>query len=134
VFVTDTMLGKALVEKVPKYVKKYVDFFSELCCQDHSFKRYLPSALAAAIVVAARRALNVKPMWTPELETLLRMDKTRVQPILMHVWTYYRESFPAECSAADRHFGDHISVLTDRAMAVKVGKVGKGPGMAPHHG
>jgi Cyclin, C-terminal domain len=61
-----------LVNKVTRYMKKYVEFFANLCQQDYSFQRYLPSTIAAASVLAARRALCVQPLWRPELETLSR--------------------------------------------------------------
>jgi hypothetical protein len=59
VFTNDTIAGRPLVPKVPRYVVKYTNFFTDMCQQDYSFARYPPSLLAAAIVVASRRALNI---------------------------------------------------------------------------
>ena len=95
-FHADRMMGRKLVSRVPKYLRKYVDFFADLCAQgvyrekklslsvvqqhgdtwekgvsfglreyvlsflaDYSFQQFRPSLLAAAIVVASRRALNI---------------------------------------------------------------------------
>ncbi len=46
VFEDDTRHGRPLVEKVPKYIKKYVDFFAEICMQEYAFQAYTPSVLA----------------------------------------------------------------------------------------
>lgn len=47
------------------YMKKYVDFFANLCQQDYQFQRYRPSHIAAAAILAARRALCI--MWVPSV-------------------------------------------------------------------
>ena len=41
-------------------MKKYVDFFANLCQQDYQFQSYRPSHIAAASILAARRALCIK--------------------------------------------------------------------------
>ena len=50
---------RPLISKVPRYFKKYMDFFADLCQQEFAFLQYPPSLLAAAIVAASRRALRV---------------------------------------------------------------------------
>lgn len=93
-FVDDTWQGRALIEKIPKYIKKYADFFCNLTLQDYSFQQYLPSQLAAAILMASRVALNVEPRWRPELISLTSYEEAVVTPIFDHVWKYYCEQFP----------------------------------------
>ena len=56
----DTCQGRRLVDKVVTYMNKYVDFFANLCQQDYQFQRYKPSHIAAAAILAARRALCIK--------------------------------------------------------------------------
>ena len=53
------MAERPLISKVPRYVKKYMDFFCDLAQQEFAFQKYTPSVLAAAVVVASRRALRV---------------------------------------------------------------------------
>ena len=48
-------------------MKKYGDFFADLCLQEYSFQQYPSSLLAAAVVMASRRALAIVPYWCPEL-------------------------------------------------------------------
>lgn len=67
IFSNDTVGGSPSASKVQRYVHKYADFFADLCCQDYSFQRHKPTRLAAAIVVAIRRALGVKPLFNTAL-------------------------------------------------------------------
>lgn len=90
-----------MISKVPKYLRKYVDFFADLCLQDYSFQQYPPSILAAGIVAASRRALNVRPVWCPALSELVRYTEDEVADCFRHIWGYYVESFPVEAAAAD---------------------------------
>ena len=58
-FHSDRMGERPLIAKVPRYFKKYMDFFVDLCQQEFAFQQYSPSMLAAAIVAASRRALRI---------------------------------------------------------------------------
>eukprot|EP00937_MAST-01D_sp_MAST-1D-sp2_P001889 g1889.t1 len=59
VYEDDSFQGRPMIEKVPRYVQKYAEFFADLCLQDYNFQRYAPSLLAAAIVTASRKALHI---------------------------------------------------------------------------
>lgn len=61
-----------------RYVKKYSDFFSELCLQEYGFCAYLPSLLAAAVIAAARRAVKIDPIWNAELTTLTGVNEQQI--------------------------------------------------------
>ncbi|CAN0393523.1 unnamed protein product, partial [Discosporangium mesarthrocarpum] len=56
----DRCQGRKLVDKVVRYMNKYVEFFANLCQQHYRFQHYLPSHLAAVAVLAARRALCIR--------------------------------------------------------------------------
>jgi hypothetical protein len=101
VFSTDTMDGRPLIPKVARYMVKYMNFFSDLTLQSHDFCSYKPSVLAAAIVVASRRALNVMPIWNSALAETLVYSLPDITPCLTHVWTYYHKAFPVEAAQAD---------------------------------
>ncbi len=94
IFQDDTWQDRALIEKIPKYVKKYADFFCNLTLQEYSFQQYLPSELAAAILLASRVALQLQPRWRPELTRLTGYDETDIIHVFNHVWRYYEEQFP----------------------------------------
>jgi hypothetical protein len=93
-FVDDTWQGRCLIPKIPKYIKKYAEFFCNLTLQDYAFQQYLPSQLAAASILAARVALQVEPRWRPELERMTGYQESDISDIFHHVWTYYEEQFP----------------------------------------
>jgi len=93
-FEDDTWQGRALIDKIPKYVKKYAEFFCNLTLQEYSFQQYLPTHLAAAIILASRVSLQITPQWRPELQLLTGYSEDEIKGAFKHVWTYYEEQFP----------------------------------------
>lgn len=94
----DTWQGRGLIEKIPKYVKKYAEFFCNLTLQDYEFQQYLPTLLAAAILLASREALQLEPRWRPELVNLTGYEEKEIVEVFHHVWAYYEEQFPGHGS------------------------------------
>jgi hypothetical protein len=93
-FQDDTWQDRALIEKIPKYIKKYSDFFCNPTLQEYAFQQYLPSELAAAILLASRVALQLQPRWRPELTRLTSYEEADIVDCFNHVWSYYEEQFP----------------------------------------
>jgi hypothetical protein len=94
VFDDDLWQGRELIDKIPKYIKKYVEFFCNLCLQDYQFQQYLPTKLAAAVVLASRVALHIEPYWRTELVQLTGYEEAEIHDIYQHVFHYYEENFP----------------------------------------
>ena len=101
-FEADTMHGRPLAQKVPKYMKRYVEFFADLCLQDYAFQRFSPSMMAAAIVMASRKALGIQPLWREELSQNTRYIKNDINPCFKAVWGCYRFNFPNASDAASK--------------------------------
>lgn len=99
-FENDSWQGRNLIEKIPKYVKKYSDFFCNLTLQQYAFQKYLPSHLAAAIILASRVALQLEPRWKPELVALTGHAEHELIEVFHHIWSYYEEQFPGHGSRA----------------------------------
>jgi len=97
-FVDDTWQGRPLIEKIPRYVKKYAEFFCNLALQEYAFQQYLPTQLAAAVLLASRVALQLEPRWRPELAKLTGHEEKEITTIFQHVWSYYEEQFPGHGS------------------------------------
>jgi Cyclin, N-terminal domain/Cyclin, C-terminal domain len=97
-FEDDLWQRRTLIPKIPKYMKKYAEFFCNLTLQDYSFQQYLPTHLAAAIILASRVALQLEPRWRPELVRLTGFDEDEIVDIFLHVWGYYEEQFPGHGS------------------------------------
>jgi len=93
-FPTDQCQGRVLISKVIRYMKKYVEFFANLCQQDYSFQRHLPSTIAASSILAARRALCIQPLWRNELETLTQCSANDINECATEVWSFYESMFP----------------------------------------
>lgn len=97
-FEDDKWQGRGLIEKIPKYMKKYSEFFCNLTLQEYSFQQYLPTHLGAAILLASRVALQLEPRWRPELVRLTGYDECELTDAFQHVWSYYEEQFPGHGS------------------------------------
>jgi hypothetical protein len=80
--------------KVCDSVRKFTDFFCNLCLQQYSFQQYLPTQLAAAILMASRAAVQVEPHWRPELTLLSGYEEWELEDCFLHVWNYYSSEFP----------------------------------------
>lgn len=98
IFKDDLWQGRPLIEKIPKYMKKYSEFFCNLTLQEYSFQQYLPSLLAAAILMASRVCINVHPKWRDELTLLTGYDESQILHVFDHVWKYFEEQFPGHGS------------------------------------
>jgi hypothetical protein len=99
-FCDDFWQGRSLIEKIPRYVKKYADFFCNLTLQEYAFQQYLPTQLAAAVILGSRVALQIEPRWRPELSRLTGYDEVEILDVFHHVWSYYEEQFPGHGSRA----------------------------------
>jgi len=97
-YTDDTWQGHEIIEKIPKYIKKYAEFFCNLTLQEYTFQQYLPSHLAAAILLASRVALQVYPRWRSELVRLTGYEECDIIGVFNHVWSYYEEQFPGHGS------------------------------------
>jgi len=85
-------------QRVGKSLRKFASFFSNICLQESTFQQYYPTHLAAAILMACRFAVKVKPCWRPELTKLTGYEKKDVQFLFGHVWHLYATKFPQEVS------------------------------------
>ena len=113
-FEADTMQGRSLAQKVPKYMKRYIEFFADLCLQDYAFQRFSPSMMAAAIVMASRKALGIRPLWRDELSTNTQYKKNDINPCFKAVWSCYRFNFPnAPCASNGTENQDHSPTSVD---------------------
>lgn len=111
VFEDDQWQARPIIEKIPKYVRKYAEFFCNLTLQEYSFQQYLPTHLAAAILMASRVALNLFPRWRPELASLTGYEEDEIADVFQHVWAYYEEQFPGHGSRSN----SPTSVLNENA-------------------
>ncbi|CAH0477246.1 unnamed protein product [Peronospora belbahrii] len=92
-FANDRLLGSELVDEAHEYYCKYAEFFVDLVLQEYALQVYRPSVVAAAILVASRKALDVTPLWRDELSVLTGYDENQVTPCFKAVWEHFEATF-----------------------------------------
>ncbi len=98
IFDGDLCQGRRVEGRVFKYVKKYVNFFANLSQQDHSFLKYLPSILAAGVIMATRQVLCIFPLWREELVYLTGYSENDIVECKNELWGCYVCMFPNHCA------------------------------------
>jgi hypothetical protein len=83
---------------------KYLDFFADLCCQDYDFEQFRPSSVAGGIVLAARRALGVRDVWTPRLAEVMHAPVSEMSAVFFRVWSNYVAQFGEAAADIDRRY------------------------------
>ncbi len=78
---------------------KYIEFFKNLMLHEFSFSKFLPSAMAAGIVAAARRAIKVVPIWNSYLESLTGYSDAGVFAPYAALYKHYQVTFPTSPTA-----------------------------------
>jgi Cyclin, C-terminal domain/Cyclin, N-terminal domain len=105
-FQRDSVSLRPIHARVLTYLQRYTEFFSELSLQDYSFYKHSPSLLAAAMVLASRRSLIIRPAWSHELQEVLQCTRSQVWPIFEELWQFYREKFPEDWAQAETQSND----------------------------
>lgn len=82
--------------KVVQYVRKYAEFFVDLCLQEYEFQKFDSHTLACAIVLASRRAVQFKRSWNEEFEFLLNCQKKDIEACYREIYKFYIASFPSK--------------------------------------
>lgn len=95
----DTLRGDALIVKLPKYIRKYSDFFADLSLQEYKFQQYPASIMACAIVLASRKALGVQPVWRAELTELTGNSYESFHKCAENLYRHYSVNFPSSVAA-----------------------------------
>lgn len=77
-----------------KYVRKYSEFFVDLTLQEQSFNKYSCIILSIAIILAARKSVNITPVWNEEFTKLFMMNFKYVEKCYIEIYSFYESSFP----------------------------------------
>lgn len=93
------------------YISRFSTFFVELCTQEAEFLSFTPSLIAAATIVATRRAQLISPMWTPQLEPVLGYSWAQVRPVFVALWSRYARDFGEQAKSVDRTWRDEYSAM-----------------------
>ncbi|CCI44075.1 unnamed protein product [Albugo candida] len=93
IFADDTMQDDSVVSEAIEYYRRYTEFFVDLCLQEHQFRSFRPSLVAASILAASRQALGISPTWREELELLTGYIELQVEPCFSLIWSHYSTTF-----------------------------------------
>ncbi len=77
-----------------KYIRKYCEFFVDLCLQEQSFHNYSCIVLSISIILAARKSVNISPIWNDEFSKLFMMNFKHVEKCYIEICSFYEASFP----------------------------------------
>lgn len=110
VFTDDRIEGKSAGERkfqpvdmrAVKCVKRYVEFFADLCLQDYSLYQWDSSIVGMACVVAARRANRVNPLWSRHFDELSGFSFAEIKPCYERVYDFYKRAFHGKNSDSSR--------------------------------
>ena len=82
-----------------RYVRKYCEFFVDLTLQEQTFRKYSCIVLATAIILAARKSINITPIWNEEFSKLFMMNFQHVEKCYIEIYSFYEASFPNQTHA-----------------------------------
>lgn len=96
IFKADRVEARPASEREVRYVRKYSEFFADLCIQgnwyvEYRFLKYDSETLALACIAAARRAVRITPVWSPALNEISNLDLNI--ECYEDIYSYYQEVF-----------------------------------------
>lgn len=94
--------GKSPTLKNVKYVRKYWEFFVDLWLQEHTFQKYSCIILAIAIIIAARKSVNIVPIWNDDFDRLFMMNFKHIEKCYLEIYKFYECSFPSHANETIR--------------------------------
>ncbi len=75
-------------------MKRYAEFFADLCLMEYDFRKYDSLTLAVSIIIAARKTVGLEPLWHEEFDVLFGANWEKVSPCYSEIYWFYKLSFP----------------------------------------
>jgi len=99
-FVDDKILqgnaSKHVSKKITDSIRKYCEFFADLCAQHYSFVKYDSIDVASAIIAATRKILKFQKIWCDHLTALCGMEFLRLKECFEQIFKHYYQMFPCK--------------------------------------
>jgi len=126
----DTLDGAPLresekLEKIPRRLRQFSEFFVRLCLENHEFYAFAPSLLAAASVATSRYVLTVQPLWPGFLAARTGYSEAELYPCMQAVLQYSSLRFPQKfesLAAAAPSMGTKSEISPRTATASVLGE------------
>ena len=94
VFDEDKCNGQSADRNTHRRVRRYVDFFIDICQQEYEFTKHLPSVIAATVIAASRRAMLIEPIWNMKLTQMTGYETNDLYPCFHQLITYSEKHYP----------------------------------------
>ncbi|XP_060559930.1 cyclin-J-like [Ruditapes philippinarum] len=102
---------------VETYLEKHAFYFQEIVLQDHMFRIYAPSLVAASCVAAARICLHLTPTWPKQMELMTDYYLEQLLPCLQSMLgTHQQDSLIKSASFYQPSAMPSISYLPSSQM------------------
>merc|ERR1712129_486474 len=88
-----------------KDLEMFAVFFLHIAAQTYSFWQYSSSTLAAAVLFAARRSIDVTPYNNKKMKNIYECNDDQMKECFDKLWAEYRKCFPknADCMKLRSH-------------------------------
>jgi hypothetical protein len=92
--ITQGGMMKVASKKASESVRKYCEFFADLCLQHYSFTEYSSLETASAIIASARKAIKFQKIWCDHLIALTGVEFRQIKPCFEAIYSVYYVMFP----------------------------------------
>lgn len=94
-------------EVVESYLLKHTHYFQEISLQEHTFRNYLPSLVAASCIAASRICLQLTPTWPKALELMSGYCLEEILPCV-HMMIRMQQKDQQQHTANEVHVVPHL--------------------------
>eukprot|EP00347_Sterkiella_histriomuscorum_P024067 403332416 len=109
-----------LSENTVLLVDKYVEFFSLLCLQDHTFLNINPYLICCAIIAASRKSAGILPIWPAELTQLSGLLINHFVNIQDQVLALYQNTFKKPLQSSEQNSQEsHTNQIQSQVTTVQ---------------
>jgi len=91
-----------LHQRTTIYINKFASFFLDISIQNYRFWQFIPSKLAFAVIIAARRALKIEPYFNPKLINLCNYYPSEIYECFTLLWNEYHTKYPKDAKRAEK--------------------------------
>lgn len=82
------------LDKIPRRLRQFAEFFVRLVLEDHSFYKFLPSLIGVSAIATSRYVLCLRPVWPESLAAATGYDEAELRPCLQAILLYSSKRFP----------------------------------------
>ena len=82
------------LDKIPRRLRQFAEFFVRLVLEDHTFYEFLPSLIGVSAIATSRYVLCLRPVWPPSLAEATGYQEAELRPCLQAILLYSSKRFP----------------------------------------